>query len=159
MTRVGLAAFENDELNLAMFPPSPDSPNRFLEERTKFREDMTYKRFKKRGAVSMVVVDDSLDGQIVGYAQWESPTPDLDEPAGNTMEAAKKEPIYSQVPGLDQKASDEFFAAMGEEMKRVMGPKGTNDAWCKSGAEHRREESVTSAMCWSNLLQTWCCCL
>ncbi|RKU42526.1 hypothetical protein DL546_004498 [Coniochaeta pulveracea] len=125
MARVGIAAFENDELNLAMFPPSPESPNRFLEERIKFREVMTYKRFKKHGAVSMVVVDDALDGEIVGYAQWEAPTPDADEPT----ETDKNDFTQTEVAGRSLKAVEEYLDAMDKEKKRVMGPEGTKDAW------------------------------
>lgn len=149
MARVGIAAFENDELNLAMFPPSPESPNRFLEERIRFREEMTYKRFKKRGAVSMVVVDDALDGQIVGYAQWEAPTPDSDEAAGNTTEAEEEGAIRSQVAARNQKAVDEFFVASDKEIKRVMGPAGTKDAWCKFRFEHTASNIARRLLCFS----------
>jgi hypothetical protein len=132
MVRVGIAGFEDDELNLAMFPPTPESPNRHLEDRIKFREGKTLDRMTKPGAYSMVVVDDALDGQIVGYAQWESPMPNSDEPSGNTLEATKKSGRHDP-SSLDTKALEEWLVAMGAEQKRVMGPQGARDAWCKFG--------------------------
>lgn len=131
MAQVGIAAFEDDELNIAMFPPTPESPNRHLEDRIKFREGTTLDRMTKPGAYSMVVVDDALDGQIVGYAQWESPMPDSDQPSGNTLEATKKSGRQDP-PSLDRKALEECLVAMGAEERRVMGPQGARDAWCKS---------------------------
>ncbi|KAJ9150121.1 Acyl-CoA N-acyltransferase [Coniochaeta hoffmannii] len=135
MTVAGVNAFENDEINIAMFPHGPNpTPDRHRGDRLKFRAWMTLDRMAKPGWVSMVVVDDEKDGQIAGYAQWTKPAPpegqEPDPPAVTKEEAASAAfEMDEHPPSLAEGALDEFWAAQKVEEDRVLGEGGKKDVW------------------------------
>ncbi|KAH8880318.1 putative GNAT family acetyltransferase [Thozetella sp. PMI_491] len=134
MARVGVAAFANDTINLALFPPRlrpADDPG--LDERLSFRLARTMERMRKPGAHAVVVVDDSLPegGNIVGFAQWESPTAPgaLSGQGGNTDEELATGSPEQYPRTFDKVAYDELYTRMDEEEARVFGSKGRRNAW------------------------------
>jgi GNAT superfamily N-acetyltransferase len=136
MTQTGLRAMENDEINIALFPPSPDSPDRHLADRTRHRNHMVTDRMLKPGRISMIVVDDENDGRVAGFAQWIKPAPpegqEPDAPPLTKEElAAANLDIAENPPALDQQKLRDFLDAQKAEEKRVLGEEGIKNLWCK----------------------------
>lgn len=137
MTRVGVDAFENDELNIAMFPYGPNpTPDRHRADRTRWRSGMVLERMVKPGWISMVVVDEDKHGQVVGYAQWTRPAPPEGQeahPPSVTQEAAASVSLEIDMspPSFDQEKLREFRIAQDREEKRVCGEEKTKNVWCE----------------------------
>ncbi|KAK3941286.1 acyl-CoA N-acyltransferase [Diplogelasinospora grovesii] len=147
MARVGVAAFDQDTLCQALFPPHlrpVDKPD--LDERLPFRKARIAERMNKPGSYSIVVVDDSLppDDQVVGYAQWDGPQ--LSPVTEEEKEAAKRqqEEARSRYPrSFSLEAFDQLYAVMVAEEKRIFGERGCKDTWycavlCTDPAHARR---------------------
>ncbi|KAH8904668.1 acyl-CoA N-acyltransferase [Coniochaeta sp. PMI_546] len=135
MTRAGVNAFENDEINIAMFPYGPNpTPDRHRADRTRFRAWMTLDRMAKPGRIPMVVVDDERGGHIAGYTQWIKPAPpegQEPDPPTVSQEAAALVSFEKDEspPSLDREKLREFWIAQGAEEKRVLGEEGSKNAW------------------------------
>lgn len=72
--------------------------------------------------IMMVAVDDDLNGEIVGFALWESPVHPEDP-----LEAA---PAYPEPPAaLDQVAYAELRSVASADAKKTFGERGTRDVW------------------------------
>ncbi|OIW26920.1 acyl-CoA N-acyltransferase [Coniochaeta ligniaria NRRL 30616] len=136
MARVGVDAFENDELNLVLFPPAPDlTPDRHYADRLRFRAWITLDRMVKPGRITMVAVDDEKDGQIAGYAQWTKPAPpegrEPDPPAVSPEAAASVTFEREEFPpAFDKEKLPVYRAVSGAEERRVLGEDGTKNVWC-----------------------------
>lgn len=137
MTVTGVNAFENDEVNIVIFPHGPNpTPDRHRADRIKFRAWATLDRMAKPGGVSMIVVDDEKDGQIAGYAQWTRPAPPEGQephPPAVTKEDVSSPPFEAEQypPALVREKLDQFLVELKAEEDRVLGEGGKKDVWCK----------------------------
>ncbi|KAH7322866.1 acyl-CoA N-acyltransferase [Stachybotrys elegans] len=71
--------------------------------------------------VFVVVTDDELNGEIVGFAMWERPVSGSD---------AQPLPYIEPVPGFDEKAFEEMKEILGKDVLETFGPDGDDDLWC-----------------------------
>ena len=136
MAKVGVAAFENDPINTALFPAHLRSLSRSaLNDRLDFRVAKTTERMRTVGVHSVVVIDDSLhrDDEIIGYVQWEAPKKvklraeeqALEKQLGGTRKNATYPPTF------DETAYVELYSRIDAEAFRIFGDAGTHAAWCK----------------------------
>ena len=137
MSIAGVNAFENDEINIVMFPHGPNpTPDRHRADRMRFRAWITLDRMLKPGNVTMIAVDEEQNGRIAGYAIWTRPAPpegQEPDPPMVTMEEAATAPFEmdENPPSYSGAALVEFFAAQKKEEERVLGPEGKKNVWCK----------------------------
>lgn len=72
--------------------------------------------------IMMVAVDDDLNGEIVGFALWESPV--------NPEDPLETAPPYPEPPAsLDQVAYAELRSVASADAIETFGDRGTRDVW------------------------------
>jgi hypothetical protein len=114
MSDCGCRAFENDELENAVFPNQPGA----LQGRKEYRIHSIRKRLQSPGWHYVLATIDSSEGpaKVVGYAGWKAPTPQ-----GNDAEQnhAVEDDYYPE--GIDMDVFKHANEVIEQAKKEVLG--------------------------------------
>lgn len=118
------------DLSTAAFDPTTDAIARHLtpsspQARSDFRQWQIARksaRLQAERTATTVVVDDALNGRIVGYSVWERPTGEQDE-------SNNREPPKIALDGVDERAFIELRRILNQDERESFGERGTRDVW------------------------------
>ena len=132
--RIGRDAFR-DSLSRSFFPPHLSSKSETGDpdlDEAQWRGERVLRRMRE-GKPAFVVVDvpeDGSDGEkVVGFAQWELPSPSTDASASEPADEIESDPLPAS---LDLERLREVFAKLEAEAKKALGPDGHSKIWCKA---------------------------
>ncbi|POR38561.1 Uncharacterized protein TPAR_01259 [Tolypocladium paradoxum] len=133
---ISAAAFHptTDAIARRLFPPHLRPPDMQAGDAARpWRLARKTSKLHAKRTVMMVVVDDALDGTIVGFSVWEAPVRGKED---------EEEMHLPEQPcaGLDRAALAEMQSIVAGDAKRRFGQRDTKDIWHYIGVdpEHQR---------------------
>ncbi|KAH6996036.1 acyl-CoA N-acyltransferase [Ilyonectria sp. MPI-CAGE-AT-0026] len=125
IAKICTAAFHptTDIITRTLFPPHLKASDAGDDEAAySWRAARKSHSMESKRNIMMVAVDGDLNGEIVGFALWESPV--------NPEDPLQTAPAYPEPPStLDQAAYAELRSVASADAKETFGEQGTRDVW------------------------------